>query len=127
VLFAGVATAELEAAMPWYEALLGRPADIVVNVDEVMWRICEGGWLYLVRDAGRAGHGLVTVAVADLDRALADITERGLDVPAIETIEGAGRKASFGDPERNTIALIEVFSQDRTSGMAGTARRAVTG
>lgn len=120
VLFAGVATAEVEAAMPWYEALLGRRADIVVNVDEVMWRIREGGWLYLVRDPGRAGHGLVTVAVADLDRTLAEIAARGLDVPSIETIEGAGRKAPIVDPEGNTIALIEIQSSDRPADESAT-------
>ena len=57
VLFAGVATASLETAKPWYEALLGRPADIVANEDEVMWRICDGGWLYLSsRPAPRRTH-----------------------------------------------------------------------
>jgi len=109
VLFAGVATSDLERATTWYEALLGRPADIVVNDDEVMWRICDGGWLYLVRDSSRAGRALVTVAVPDLDRALAEIAGRGLARPSVETIEGAGRKAPVVAPEGNTINLIEVL------------------
>jgi len=36
VLFAGVPTADLEAALTWYRAFLGRPPEIVVNDDEVM-------------------------------------------------------------------------------------------
>jgi predicted enzyme related to lactoylglutathione lyase len=108
VLFAGVATADLETATPWYEALLGRPPDIVVNDDEVMWKACEGGWLYLVRDPGRAGQALVAMAVSDLDDAMAGIAGRGLSRPEVETIDGAARKAPFIDPEGNTVALIEV-------------------
>ena len=108
VLFAGVATAELHGAMRWYEAVLGRPADITVHDDEVMWRISDGGWLYLLQDAARAGQALVTISVADLDQAVADIAARGVDVPPIETIPGAGRKAPFTDPEGNLVALIEV-------------------
>jgi predicted enzyme related to lactoylglutathione lyase len=108
VLFAGVAVTDLEAAVPWYDALLGRRPDIIPNDDEVMWRICDGGWLYLVRDPSRAGQALVTIAVPDLDQAVAEIADRGLATPAIEVIGAAGRKAPFVDPEGNTIALIQV-------------------
>ena len=87
-----------------------------MNDDEVMWRICDGGWLYLVRDSDRAGHGVVTVAVPDLDQAVAEIADRGMGIPSIETIDGAGRKAPFVDPEGNTINLIEVRSSGRPSG-----------
>jgi len=116
VLFAGVPTADLDLASTWYEALWGRPPDIVVNDDEVMWRICDGGWLYLVRDPGRAGHALVTVAVPDLDHAVAEMADRGLATSPIETIEGAGRKAPVVDPEGNTVNLIEVVSGSAATG-----------
>jgi predicted enzyme related to lactoylglutathione lyase len=108
VLFAGVATADLDRATAWYDALLGRPADIVVNEDEVMWKIGEEGWLYLVRDPARAGHALVSVAVPDLDAAVAELAGRGMDRPRIEIVGGAGRKAPVVDPEGNTVTLIEV-------------------
>jgi predicted enzyme related to lactoylglutathione lyase len=108
VLFAGVATADLEAAVGWYELLLGRPPEVLVNDDEVMWRICDGGWLYVVRDPQRAGHALVALAVPDLDEAIAQIEQRGLSRPPVETIPDAARKARFLDPEGNTVALIEV-------------------
>ena len=71
-LFAGVATADFAAAVPWYEVLIGRPADIISHEHEVMWRITDGGWLYLVLDPPRAGRTLAAFAVPDLDAALAD-------------------------------------------------------
>jgi predicted enzyme related to lactoylglutathione lyase len=117
VLFAGVATADLEAAMPWYEAFFGRAADIEVNEDEVMWKVCDGGWLYLVLDPGRAGQALVAMAVPDLERAISELASRGLAAAAIETVGDAGRKAPVIDPEGNTINLIEVLgSQERLPG-----------
>ena len=109
VLFAGVAVADFDAATAWYDSLFGRPADIVVKADEVMWRIADGAWLYLVADPRHAGHALVALAVANLDEAVAQIEGRGLPSPFLEIIEGAGRKASFTDPEGNTIAFIEIL------------------
>jgi len=108
VLFAGIAVSDLETAMPWYDRLWGRPADIIVNDDEVLWKIADGAWVYLVRNPGRAGQALVTLAVPDLDSAIAEITRRGLGSGPIETIEGAGWKASLLDPEGNQVSFIEV-------------------
>ena len=110
VLFAGIAVSDLQTATTWYDRLLGRPADIIVNDDEVMWRIVEGAWIYLVRDPARAGQALVTLAVPDLEGAIAEIANRGLGLSPIETIEGAGWKATILDPEGNQIAFIEVLS-----------------
>ena len=113
VLFAGIAVADFEAARAWYARLLGRAADIIAKDDEVMWQIRDGGWLYVVGDSSRTGHALVTLAVGDLDSALVEIEARGISPSSIETIAGAGRKASIVDPEGNTINLIEV---DQPSG-----------
>jgi predicted enzyme related to lactoylglutathione lyase len=73
-----------------------------------MWKVCDGGWLYVVEDETRAGHGLVAVAVPDLDRVMDETATRGIKCPAIEHIPGVGRKASITDPEGNTVALIQV-------------------
>jgi hypothetical protein len=108
VLFAGIAVGNFDAAVPWYTRLLGRPADIVVKDDEVMWRIAEAAWLYVVGEPGRAGHALVTIAVADLNKTVAGFEHRGLRRAPIETIAGAGRKAVVTDPEGNMITFIEV-------------------
>src|SRR5580698_2140719 len=79
VLFAGVAVTDVDTVSPWYERLFGRPADIIPNDDEAMWRVtADAGWLYLVADGERAGRSLVAISVADLDAELALLRERGI-------------------------------------------------
>lgn len=108
VLFAAVTVADLDGAVAWYTRLFGRPADIVPNDDEVMWRLTDSAWLYVLRDEKRAGHGLVTLCVADLDLAVAAIAARGITGGPVEIVGDAGRKATFTDAEGNTISFIEV-------------------
>lgn len=108
VLFAGIAVADFDAALAWYEQLFGRPADLLVRDDEVMWRIAGAGWLYLVADATRAGHALATLAVPDLNQTVAELAERGFHRPPIETVADAGRKAPVTDPEGNVLTFVEV-------------------
>jgi predicted enzyme related to lactoylglutathione lyase len=110
VLFAAVTVADLDAAVAWYGRLFGRPADIVPNDNEVMWRLADAAWLYVVRDEKRAGHALVTLCVADLDQAIADIAARGIAGGPVEIIGDAGRKATFTDAEGNAVSFIEVTS-----------------
>ena len=112
VLFSGVPVADLERSTAWYEQLLGRPADIVVNDNEMMWKIAEHAWMYVVVDSERAGRALVAMAVPDLDNVTEAIAARGLDVTSIEILPGAGRKAYFVDPDGNSIAIIEVIQSD---------------
>jgi hypothetical protein len=50
ILFAGVAVADFGAAVGWYGRVFGRPADVVVTDNEVMWRIADAAWLYVIGD-----------------------------------------------------------------------------
>lgn len=63
----------------FFERLFGRPADIVVTADEVMWRPAESAWLYVVVDTARAGNGLAAMSVGDLDATLAELGTRGIE------------------------------------------------
>jgi catechol 2,3-dioxygenase-like lactoylglutathione lyase family enzyme len=108
VLFAAAAVSELDRSQRWYERLLGRPPDIVVNDDEVMWRAVDAGWLYLTVDAERAGRSIVTLAVGELDGVVAEVGRRGVELDEIEVVPGAGRKARFADPDGNLVWVIEV-------------------
>jgi len=108
VLFAGLPVADFAAAARWYEQLFGRAADVVAHDREVMWRVADGGWLYVVEDAARAGRGLVTISVPDLDAAVREAIGRGVDVETAHSVGEAGRKAVMTDPDGNTVALIEV-------------------
>lgn len=108
VLFAAIPVADLANSAEWYRQLFGRAHDITVNDDEVMWQITSSGWLYLVADRTRAGHGLVTFAVGDLRATLSEIAARGLRGSPIEAVGDAGSKATFTDPDGNLVMYIEV-------------------
>lgn len=108
MLFAGIPVTDLQTAGPWYERLLGRPADVVVHQSEVMWQLAPGGWLYVVANPGRAGRSLASIAVADLEAALEAIAGRGIPRPDIEVVSDAGRKATVTDPDGNEVSLLEV-------------------
>jgi hypothetical protein len=108
VLFSGIPTTRLGAVQPWYESLFGRPPDVVANDREVMWRVRDGAWLYVVEDPDRAGHGLVTIAVCDLDAVLDELDGRGIDRPEVEIVADAGRKAPLADPDGNAVILVQV-------------------
>jgi predicted enzyme related to lactoylglutathione lyase len=110
VLFAGVRVRELAPAVEWYGRLFGRPPDIVPNENEVMWRVADGGWLYVIEDTDRAGNSLVTIAVTNLDDTATDLAARGVAVGPIEAVGDAGRKAPIEDPDGNSLAVIEVAS-----------------
>ncbi len=108
VLFAAIPVADFADGLAWYSELFGRPADIVVKDDEVMWGFSESAWLYVVLDRRRAGNGLVTLSVGDLDAVVAGIASRGITGSPIEAVGDAGRKATYVDPEGNTVSFVEV-------------------
>lgn len=108
VLFAGVPVADFESALEWYTRLFGRPADVTVTENEVMWHVAGDAWVYVLHDAPRAGHALVTLCVANVDDALEDVGQRGLSSDPVELVGDAGRKATLTDLEGNTINFIEV-------------------
>jgi predicted enzyme related to lactoylglutathione lyase len=110
VVLIGVAVADLDPALTWYERLFGRPPDLVPNATEAAWQLTAGGWIYVVCDPGRAGHGIVTLVVEDLDDVWRRIRERGVSPEPIQGLGTAGRKALIADPAGNTIALAEPAS-----------------
>lgn len=107
-LFAGVAVRNFAVAADWYTRLLGRSPDITAHEAQVMWRLADAAWLYVVADAARAGGALVSLSVADLDKAVAEVASRGITGGPVELVGTAGRKATFTDTEGNSVAFIEV-------------------
>ncbi len=110
IAFTGVPVTSLAAGRDFFERLLGRPADVEVAADEVMWCLAETAWLYVVVDAARAGHGLASLSVADLDATLAELAAREITPSRVEVVGDAGRKATLFDPDGNSVAIIEVRS-----------------
>ncbi len=109
-LFSGIPTADFGKAVTWYEQFTGRPADVVVHEREVMWRMTETGWIYLVAHPARAGNALVMLMVDDLDADLEGLVERGIKPGPVEQVPGKFRKSLITDPEGNRITLGEDLS-----------------
>jgi hypothetical protein len=75
--FAGIVVSDYPRAIAWYTGLFGRSPDALVREDaDALWRVPETAWVYVVRDAARAGKALVTVLLSDLDGYLAGIAGR---------------------------------------------------
>jgi predicted enzyme related to lactoylglutathione lyase len=108
VLFASVPVADLQASMGWYERLFGRAADIVPNMNEVMWCVAGNGWVYVIEDPKRAGRTVVTISVSDLAHFVTDLASRGIRAGPIEAVGDAGRKANVVDADGNVISWIQV-------------------
>ena len=55
-VFAGLAVTGVDAAIDWYERLLGKPPDMRPNDREATWRLTETASVYIVadEDSGRA-------------------------------------------------------------------------
>lgn len=105
--FSGIPVAEYEAAIAWYERFFGRAPDVLVADNEAMWQVIADGWVYVVGDAGRAGHALLTLAVRDLDAEVAARAARGLTPAQFERMPG-GNTAAFLDPEGNRVTLAQI-------------------
>jgi predicted enzyme related to lactoylglutathione lyase len=104
-VFAGIPVADHPAAVAWYERLLGRPPDLVPREGDSAWQLAGQAWIYVVADAERAGQGLLTILVDDIDAHAAALAERGIDLGEIETVPGAVRRARITDPAGNTITF----------------------
>jgi catechol 2,3-dioxygenase-like lactoylglutathione lyase family enzyme len=104
----GMAVARLDAAVGWYEQLLGRPPDMFPNDREAMWQLADTSWVYVVLDEERSGRGLLTLLVDDLDRDLMELSARGISTGAVESAPGLYRRVVLTDPDGNRIQLGEV-------------------
>jgi catechol 2,3-dioxygenase-like lactoylglutathione lyase family enzyme len=103
-LFAGIRVRDLAAARPWYERLLGEPA-FFPNDAEVVWTVAEERSLYILEDPDRAGDGLVTLFVDDLDARVAQIGSRGLEPAERETYSNGVRKVTYRDDDGNEVGF----------------------
>jgi catechol 2,3-dioxygenase-like lactoylglutathione lyase family enzyme len=96
-LFAGIPVSDYEAAVAWYERLLGRPPDVRPHETEVMWHVREGASIYVVVDAERAGNALVTLAVDDLGSLPTEPGPGGMTMSVVSDPDGNQVKL-FVDP-----------------------------
>ena len=104
-LFAGVPVRDFAAARPWYERLLGGPPAFLPHDAEAVWELAEHRYVYIVEDAERAGRGLVTLFLEDLDAMVAAISARGIEPAERETYDNGVRKITYRDADGNQLGL----------------------
>ena len=103
-VLAVVCVSDLDKSRPWYEELFGRPADLTPMESLAEWKITDGGWLQVFRDTERAGSSFLTLAVDDLDDAIAELTARGVALEEIKA-DAPMRLAQIKDPDGNMITF----------------------
>lgn len=103
-LFAGMPVRDFAEARAWYERLLGEPT-FFPHDTEAVWTVADDRSVYVVEDADRAGHGVVTLFVDDLDAWVAEIAARGIEPDERETYANGVRKTIYRDPDGNEIGF----------------------
>ena len=102
---AGISVNDIEAAIAWYESLIGRPPDIRPMENVAAWQFPEGGWIEIFRDEKRAGQSTVIFAVVSLESQLESLADKGISVTQIVPHEDIGEVAIVNDPDGNQIVF----------------------
>jgi catechol 2,3-dioxygenase-like lactoylglutathione lyase family enzyme len=103
-LFAGIRVRDFAVARRWYERLLGEPS-FFPHATEAVWTLADERSVYIVEDADRAGHGVVTIFVDDLDAVVAEVEARGLEPDERLTYSNGVRKTLYRDPDGNEVGF----------------------
>lgn len=101
---------DLGAAIPWYEALLGRGADSSPMPTLAEWKFPGGGGLQVYQLPERAGEGSVTLAVSDIDEVVAHVGTLGIDTSQQSSNEKV-KTLMIADPDGNHIAFAQAMDK----------------
>jgi hypothetical protein len=104
-LFAGIPVAGYEAALYWYERLLGSPPTFFPHDTEAVWELAPHRYMYIVQQSEHAGHAMHTPFVDDLEALVETLADRGLDPVKQETYSNGVRKTTYRDPDGNKIGF----------------------
>jgi hypothetical protein len=98
----------VDEARPFYEWLLGRPADLTPAPGTLEWILNAAPQIALrvVADDALAGSAHVGIGVADL-RALRALLERDRSVPDIRTVPGVIALLELSDGDGNRVVYWE--------------------
>ena len=104
-LFAELSVSDYQAALAWYEQLLGGPPVMYPNDIEAVWELAEHQYLVVEHRPDHAGHGQVTIFSEDFDERIEAITGRGVEPALRETYENGVRKVVYRDSDGNEIGF----------------------
>ena len=108
---ASVAVKDLAAALPWYENLLGRPADSRPMPEVAEWQFERGGWLQVYQLPERAGSGSFTLAVSSVQEQVTRLEQLAIDTRQRTSGEKV-KTLMITDPDGNHIAFAEAVDPD---------------
>ena len=108
IVFTGIPVTDFPAARAWYRELFGRVEDVPVAEQEVMWRITDSAWIYVVGDEQRAGRAIVALSVPDLEAVVTELGQRGIGSGPIEQVGPDALKATVRDSDGNSVSFIQV-------------------
>lgn len=110
-VLAVVVVAEVQVALPWYERVLGKRADLTPMPSLAEWRLADGGWLQVVSDAGQPGASMLTLEVDDLDATMAELAARGVPITEMDLPDRTDslRLAQVTDPDGNVVTFAQAL------------------
>ena len=113
-----IPVADVDRAKAFYTERLGFAEDVDVRPAEgirVVQLTPPGSACSVGFGSGLAAYGATPggvrglhLVVADIDRARAELVDRGVDVGEVEDVGGGVRYAGFSDPDGNTLTLQEM-------------------
>ena len=105
-LYAAVYVGDMQHASAFYARLLGREPDDKPFDTLVQWRFAGAKGIQLFQDAAKAGRGVMTIVVPDLEALKAALSGEGIAVGDFK--EGNfGKIAHVTDPDGNVVTLAE--------------------
>jgi glyoxylase I family protein len=110
-VLAVVAVSDIAAGRAWYTSLFGREPDNTPMSGLVEWQVTDGGWVQVTEDSRRAGHGMLNLAVSDLEEGVRELREMGLETGEIIDANKGVRLCPITDPDDNKINLIGNFRE----------------
>ena len=98
-----------DEAVAWYTALLGREPDRRPMAPSAEWDLGAGRGVQVYLDPDNAGGHNTIFGVENLDAALAEVAERGIEGEAFTVPSGQFRLCVLTDPSGNVVVLSETL------------------
>ena len=108
-VLAVVAVSDIAAGRAWYTSLFGREPDNNPMSNLVEWQVTDGGWVQVTEDSRRAGHGMLNLAVSDIEEGVRELREMGLEPGEIIDANKGVRLSALIDPDGNMLHLVGNF------------------
>ena len=106
-LLAQSTVSDLDAARPWYAAVLGREPDAIPMDGLLEWHFSDDAGVQVWEDPSRAGASTTVVEVADLDEELSRLDQLGI-AHGTPVSTPAFRLVTLEDPDQNRLVLTGV-------------------